>query len=119
VHRDFVAEIDLEKTKRRLELDLEEEIGIQAESRRLDIQDVIGENKEMFDCPICMDIVHYPIECSVCNRIMCESCSLKFIKPECPFCDSKWTKNGVKRRQKLNRYMKNNLDETRFKCKDC
>ena len=68
-----------------------------------------------FKCIFCFDIVLDPVQCGTCNNIFCRRCIDKYtdLFPfKCPFC------NNFKP-EKLNRKLKEILEDFHVKCESC
>ena len=62
-----------------------------------------GHDVKEFECPICLDLIVDPVECTLCQISFGASC-LKRAKLKCPFC-----RGGSFSRS--HRYFKNALEE--------
>ena len=68
-----------------------------------------------FSCEICLCVVNDPSECNECNQLVCEVCIKGWLKAHrnCPTCRKSYAK------RKLNRFVKQDLDQFEFKCEKC
>ena len=70
---------------------------------------------ESFCCPICLDIVKNPLECTKCETLYCEEC-WEFIKMAGKKCTMNCEKASVK---KANKFVLDTLSKLKITCESC
>lgn len=77
--------------------------------------------KDYFCCGICLHVISNPVECNGCEKLFCKKCIETYFesqfKTECPNCRQHFKHNGSLKT--MNIHLKNDLNETGFKCDNC
>ena len=69
--------------------------------------------KDLLSCPICLNLLIFPVQCNKCNKCFCKECINKYenSKNRCPF-------RCINPKYNENKFMKNVLSILKFKCKN-
>ena len=74
-----------------------------------------GTDTELYECPICMELYHDPVQHAYCGGVACRQCFID-AKWKCPGCNKKVTNSDLVR---INSKITNKLDEFDVKCNEC
>jgi hypothetical protein len=73
--------------------------------------------EDTYKCSMCLNIVKRPTSCKECDALFCSRCIEKNPLDQCSLCNTA----GIKKRigKRLNRQVKNILDDLKFSCPIC
>ena len=92
---------------------MQEESHLDAENIH---EDTDRKNVDFFTCPICLRIVRDPKQCAECDTLFCHTCIVDWTQQEGHnYCPKKCSEDDFQI-IKVNRFVKQTLDELRYHC---